>query len=246
MTAASDAEVRHGGGFSPYLRNAGLTRGEGEGTFVTGDLCPTPHRFDRAFFEQLEQLAPRAPVALAITGGWMNRHAEDFQWLQQRVRAGGLDIVWINHSYHHPYAIGRSNDNNFLLSAGVDMNVEIFDTERLLIANGETPSVFFRFPGLVSNPALMDTVRRAQLVALGADAWLAVNNQARPGSIVLVHPNGNEPDGIRLFSRMVAGARLPLPLRSINEAPAGVPLRGTLDEACAVPDACAKAEKDGN
>jgi hypothetical protein len=63
-----------------------------------------------------------------------------------------------------------------------------------LIANGETPSLFFRFPGLVSSDPLMRTVRRFHLVTLGADAWLAISQKPGPGSIVLVHPNGNEPE----------------------------------------------------
>jgi 2-polyprenyl-6-methoxyphenol hydroxylase-like FAD-dependent oxidoreductase len=46
---------------------------------------------------------------------------------------------------------------NFLLMPGFDMQSEILDQERLLIANGETPSIFFRFPGLVSDAALMHT-----------------------------------------------------------------------------------------
>jgi hypothetical protein len=257
--AAAATAAGKPGGFSPYLRNAGLGHGEGEGSFVTGDLCPTTHRFDRVFFEMLETIGARPPVALAVTGGWMTRHVADFQWLQERARAGALEITWVNHSFHHPYFIGRPNEANFLLSPGVDMNVEIFDLERLLIANGETPSVFFRFPGLISSPELMETVRQAHLVALGTDAWLALNPQTRPGSIVLVHPNGNEPDGLRHFARLLDGGKLPLPLRRINEAPTGSapqalipppeaplpPLRGTLDEACAERGGCAKSENQG-
>ena len=62
---------------------------------------------------------------------------------------------------------------NFLLTKGVDPQEEILDTERLLIANGETPSLFFRFPGLVSSDPLMQAVSQFHLVTLGADAWLA-------------------------------------------------------------------------
>lgn len=41
----------------------------------------------------------------------------------------------------------------------------------------------------------------------------------RDGSIVLAHPNGNEPGGLRLFSRLIKMGRLPDPLRPINDAP---------------------------
>jgi hypothetical protein len=94
-------------------------------------------------------------VALAISGLWLMRHGADFQWLKEQERSGALEITWVNHSYHHPYVPGRPVANNFLLMPGFDMQSEILDEERLLIANGETPSIFFRFPGLVSDAALM-------------------------------------------------------------------------------------------
>ena len=51
----------------------------------------------------------------------------------------------------------------------------------------------------------LDLVRRVAsygLVSIGSDAWLARNAKTQgptPGSIVLVHGNGNEPLGITRF-----------------------------------------------
>ena len=53
--------------------------------------------------------------------------------------------------------------------------------------------MFFRFPGLVSSDPLMQAVSQFHLITLGADAWLALGQKPGHGSIVLVHPNGNEP-----------------------------------------------------
>ncbi len=199
--------------------NAGLSHGEGEGSFITGDLCPSLRPLDRAFLEKIEALEPRTPVALSISGLWLMHHWADFQWLREQVRAGGLEIAWVDHSYHHPYVPGRALAQNFLLTPGVDMQAEILETERLLIANGETPSVFFRFPDLVSNEALTDIVRRDHLVTLGADGWLVFAPPLRPGAILLVHANGNEPEGLRLFTKLLDKGRLPRPFRPIGEAP---------------------------
>ncbi|MEF3366458.1 polysaccharide deacetylase [Methylocystis sp. 9N] len=203
----------------PALVNAGLIHGAGDGAFVTGDLCPSRKPLDRAFFEELAAQGPHTPVTLAVSGGWIARHGADFAWLREKARSGALDIAWANHSYSHPYVVGLADSRNYLLRPGVDMDREIFETEKLIIANGETPSVFFRFPGLVADGALLDHIRARHLVALGADSWLALGPPPRPGSIVLVHPNGNEPVGLRLFSRLVKTGRLPRPLRPINEAP---------------------------
>jgi hypothetical protein len=199
--------------------NGGLVRGGATGSFITGDLCPSRRPLDRAFLETLEAVETPLPVALSISGLWLVRHEADFAWLRDRERAGALRITWVDHSYHHPYVPGRPLAENFLLTPGVDMRAEILDTERLLIAHGETPSVFFRFPGLISNPALMQVVSDDHLIALGAGAWLAKSPRAQPGDIILVHPNGNEPAGLEIFSGLLAAGKLPRPFRPIEEAP---------------------------
>jgi hypothetical protein len=199
--------------------DAGLRHGATDGSFITGDLCPSRKPLDRGFLETLERMGPRTPVALAPSGLWLTRHRADFEWLRGEERSGALDITWVNHSYHHPYAPRLRPANNFLLTPGVNMQAEVLDTERLLIANGETPSIFFRFPGLISDAALVETVRRDHLVTLGADGWLVFAPPLRPGAILLVHPNGNEQEGLRLFSNLLNKGRLPLPFRPINEAP---------------------------
>jgi hypothetical protein len=150
-----------------FLQNAGLTHGAGPGDFVTGDLCPSKRPLDRAFFARLEAASPHASVALSISGVWLIHHFDDFRWLVDQRNAGALDILWVDHTYHHPYHRKLPDDANFLLSKGVDPEEEILDTERLLIANGETPSLFFRFPGLVSSDPLMQAVSRFHLVTLG-------------------------------------------------------------------------------
>ena len=163
-----------------FLQNAGLTHGGGRGDFVTGDLCPSQKPLARAFFTQLESAGPHVPVALSISGFWLIHHFDDFRWLVDQRNSGALNILWTDHTYHHPYHRKLPNDANFLLSKGVDPQEEILDTERLLIANGETPSLFFRFPGLVSSDPLMQAVSQYHLITLGADAWLALGQ--KPGA----------------------------------------------------------------
>ncbi len=206
-------------GAADVIVNGGLVRGAMTGSFVTGDLCPSHRPLDRAFLQTLEAIEKPAPVALAISGLWLIRHPADFAWLRKQERAGALDITWVDHSYHHPYVPRRPLADNFLLMAGVDMAAEILDTEQLLIASGATPSAFFRFPGLISNPALMRVAGDYHLIVLGADAWLARSPRAKPGAVILVHPNGNEPAGLEIFSSLIAGGKLPRPFRGIEEAP---------------------------
>lgn len=201
------------------LENIGLLHGKGAGAFVTGDLCPSRRPLDRGFLEALSKQGAATPIALSVSGLWMARHADDLQWLKQKDSSHELSITWVNHSYHHPYARNWPDAQTYLLTPGVDMDAEIFETEKLMIANGLTPSAFFRFPGLVSDAGLMEKLRERHLVALGADSWLALGPRPRSGSIVLVHPNGNEAIGLKLFSRLLEQGKMPLPFRPINEAP---------------------------
>jgi len=202
-----------------FLENAGLTHGASAGAYVTGDLCPSSRPLDRSFFDKLAASERSAPVALSISGLWLTRHFSDYAWLLERQSEGALDITWVNHSYHHQFRRGLPIDRNFMLMPGVDSDAEILRTERLLIANGQVPSLFFRFPGLVSNAPLMQAARRHHLIALGADAWLAINQRPRPGSIVLVHPNGNEEIGLKMFDSDMARGSIALPLEPLSAAP---------------------------
>ncbi|WP_159728483.1 polysaccharide deacetylase [Methylosinus sp. Ce-a6] len=199
--------------------SAGLGHGAGAGSYLTGDLCPSRRPLDRDFLRSLADVAPGAPLALSVSGLWLERHGADFDWLMSEAASGSLRIAWVGHSYSHPYAPRLADAQNYLLRPGVDLDAEILRVEKLLIERGATPSAFFRFPGLVADARLMEKLRRRHLIALGADAWLVLSPAPRDGSIVLVHPNGNEPAGLRLFSRLLEQGRLPLPFRRIEEAP---------------------------
>lgn len=202
-----------------FIANGGLTHGTPVGAFVTGDLCPSHRPLSRHFLETLETAGSPVPIALSLSGGWLVRHRADFQWLRDQEHSGALKITWVDHSFSHPYVPGRPPAENFLLMAGTDMRAEILNTERLLVENGETPSVFFRFPGLISNPALLKVAGDHHLIVLGAGAWLAKSLAAKPGDIILVHPNGNEPAGLAIFGNLMAAGKLPQPFRPIEEAP---------------------------
>jgi hypothetical protein len=204
---------------SAVIANGGLRVGPPNGAFITGDLCPSRRPLDRAFLQSLETQQSPLPLALSLSGTWLTHHRADYTWLLNQQRAGALQVTWVDHSYHHPYTPGRPLADNFLLTPGTNPQSEIFATERLLIANHQTPSVFFRFPGLISNPALMQLAATNHLIVLGAAAWLANTHSAHPGDIILIHLNGNEPAGLAIFSNLMAAGKLPQPFKPIDQAP---------------------------
>ncbi len=185
-----------------YLENAGLTHSINpkKGHFLTVDMCPSVKTFEKTFFLQLVSLAKNKgtpfPIAISMTGLWMLSHVHKFNWLLQMQRENKLDITWINHSFSHVYFEDLSQSENFLLFSQINLENEILTTELLLLKHKQLPSVFIRFPGLIGNKSLLQTIQSYGLIPVGADAWLFRDQRPKDGSIILVQGNSNEHLGI--------------------------------------------------
>ncbi|WP_185731455.1 polysaccharide deacetylase family protein [Larkinella rosea] len=191
------------------LQDAGIERADTteRGFSLTIDLCPSTKPLTRAVFDQLiaafEPEEKPIPVTITITGLWMQSHPQDLAYLKNLVKRGDLAITWVNHSFHHRYDPKRPLPINFLLEPATNLTGEILMNEQAMIRNGLLPSIFFRFPGLVSDKTVFDRVLAFGLLPIGSDAWLAKNQQPKQGSLVLIHANGNEPLGITDFIRLI-------------------------------------------
>jgi peptidoglycan/xylan/chitin deacetylase (PgdA/CDA1 family) len=186
------------------LQDAGLTHllpGE-SGVVLTVDLCPSRRPFEMRLVTRLRDAVEPAerpvPIAFSISGVWLREHPDTVRELRA-LDGRDLDITWINHSMNHRFSRRAPLTQNFMLEPGTNVASEVLDAEVAMLEAGLTPSVFFRFPGLVSEPTLVDAVTELGLIVVGSDAWLAKGQPAHDGSIVLVHGNGNEPRGIDAF-----------------------------------------------
>lgn len=184
------------------LQNHGIRRSEQEagGFFLSVDLCPSKKALDRDLFTSVGSLKGPGDrpqhLNIAVSGGWILKHRDEFEWLLKEEKAGNISVTWINHSYSHPYDSKAPVGENFLLSPGVDFEKEVLLNEVLLLENGVLPSPFFRFPGLVQDEGLVNKLKTLSLIPVGANAWLAKGETPEDGSIILVHGNGNEREGI--------------------------------------------------
>lgn len=215
------------------MQDAGIVRSltPVKGYFLTVDLCPSSKKgFNQQLFETLEHASQvhgtmALPAALSVSGGWIKRHPKAFAWLRNEAAAGRLDVTWVNHTMSHPYDSHLDLAHNFMREPGIDPLAEILGLEKMLIMQGITPSVFFRFPGLVSSPALIELIERLHLITVGSDAWLAKGQRPKPGSAILIHGNLNEPAGVRLMLEWVASQEEDsidfLPLESIAGTSSG-------------------------
>ncbi|MFC3560693.1 polysaccharide deacetylase family protein [Pedobacter jamesrossensis] len=190
------------------LQNAGIDHSipYEKGITLTIDLCPSHKPLDRVIFQsvfdEFKKIEQPAPLAVSVSGKWMLKHLDDLNWLKSLVDKKELDITWINHSYNHevnslPLA------ENFLLSPGTHLDIEVLENEKLMLKYGLIPSVFFRFPGLVSDKTIVQKIEEYGLIPIGSDAWLAKGQKPNAGSIVLIRGNGNEEIGVKDFIQLL-------------------------------------------
>ena len=204
----------------PYkFQNDGLKSSSSklDGCFLTIDMCPSKNKFEESFFKKLINYG-NIPfeVGISISGLWLLKHPQEFAWLCQQNKEGKLKITWINHTFSHLYYKDLPLEKNFMRFSLLDPEDPSHDSlmqasfqeeemlsEQLLVENDQLPSVFFRFPGLISNANLMSCLRILGLIPLGSEAWLAKGEEPKPGSIVLVHGNGNEKLGIVKVNKLL-------------------------------------------
>ncbi len=190
----------------PYpIENYGIKSASSlvRGVFLTVDMCPSTKPFEEKFFNTLVNLQRKmkkaVPLAISLSGLWALQHSKEFDWLIEQHKKQRLNITWINHSLSHVYYTDVPFPENFLLTPQTNFSEEILSLERILLSKGQVPSVFFRFPGLVSDENLIIQLRRFGLIPIASDAWLAKEQQAKEGSIILVHGNSNEHKGIEMI-----------------------------------------------
>lgn len=190
------------------LQNAGIDHSipNEKGIALTIDLCPSHKNMDRIIFQSLidefKKIEQPVPLAISVSGKWMLKHVADLAWLKGLVAKNELKITWINHSYNHEVN-NLPLSENFLLAKNTNLASEVLENEKLMLKNGLTPSVFFRFPGLVSDQQIVEKIEAYGLIPIGSDAWLAKGQQPNIGSIVLIHGNGNEELGVKDFIRLL-------------------------------------------
>jgi hypothetical protein len=198
---------------SDKLQDAGFTRFDSshKGIELTVDLCPSQRPLDRIVFtdliKEMEGIEKPVPLGVSITGLWIKEHPDDLSWLNGLAKSGLLSITWINHSFNHYVRKNVPLKMNFLLAPGTDINSEVLDTEIEMLGKGIMPSLFFRFPGLVSDHEIYEQILKLGLIPIGSDSWLAKGQWPDTGSVVLIHANGNEPLGVNDFIKLLKTKR---------------------------------------
>lgn len=213
--------------FAKQLSNATASFAKGGATqgvmandkaiYLTMDLCPSAKKgYESAFIEHLTKQNGKTPIAIALSSAWKEHHKKEFEAL---VKNPLLEITWVNHTHTHFYDPKLVERQNFMLHKNTDVRAEILGLEKTLLEEGITPSVFFRFPGLIADEKLMRELKETYfLIPLGANAWIAKNEPIKKGSIILIHGNKNEPQGIALLEKKLPDVVKTYTFHAIKEA----------------------------
>jgi hypothetical protein len=177
-------------------KTSGIDSTSLDGYALTMDLCPSSRKFDQDFFDFLAAKKV-SPIYLCISGKWAEKHKKDLDYILSKKKE--IEIVWVNHSYNHYYDPKKKLLNNFMLSENTNFDVEVLNNEKVMLRNGIVLSPFFRFPGLVCDVNICQKLINYGLIPLSSKAWLAKGEKVKKGSVILLHINGNERQGLPLF-----------------------------------------------
>lgn len=185
------------------------TQAPGDQFSLTVDMCQSSRVWDLDLFRWMVDLSSvtgePTRVGIAMTGLWAARHSHNFQQLLDWQRDGKLDITWINHSNRHQLSKDSRGKYHFLTKASIDFEKAVTDLEILLLSQDQMFSPLFRFPGLVHDSHRLRQLNGLSLLGLDANGWLAKGQPLADGSVVLLHGNGNETVGVRMFFEAIFG-----------------------------------------
>ena len=175
---------------------------------LTVDLCWSLRPVESDLFQAIRGAAKSrrcgvAPV-LFMNGRWIEQHPGEMHEMIELAMLDGVHVTWGLHTYAHP------KYGNFLNTFSREqVREDNMRVERQLLEWGVVPSAFYRFPGLVHDRERSDNVLDLDLFPIDCEAWMALTERDKnkemmgpfgkavsDGSILLVHGNGNEPDGI--------------------------------------------------
>jgi peptidoglycan/xylan/chitin deacetylase (PgdA/CDA1 family) len=192
---------------------AALRRGEpkrlDKTVAVTVDLCWSLRRSESGLLQTLKEVAARSkkkihPV-MFVSGRWLDQHPLEMHELIELSREPNVEMIWGHHSWDHPKTGGFMNDYS-----PAQLRKDTLRLEQAFLEWGITPTVYYRFPGLIHDRVRLAEILDLDLFPIDCDCWMALvrkmdkdpfYHHAREGSIILVHGNGNEPAGIPPLQR---------------------------------------------
>lgn len=181
---------------------------------VTVDLCWSLRKMESGLLSALREAGKpghRAHPVFFVSGRWLEQHPQDMHDLIEIDGDEGAEITWGLHSYVHPKSGGFMNDIE-----PAKIQEDTLKLERQFLNWGIVPSVYYRFPGLIHDTVRLREILGLDLFPIDCESWMVLVEQKRSGpfgkpvqagSIILVHGNGNEPDGIPLLERWLKANR---------------------------------------
>ena len=81
------------------------------GICLTIDLCPSRKPLDRSLIQDIlaafEKVERPVPLAISLSGLWMEKHPDDLRWLVKNQKPGPGSIVLIHGNGNEPLGIAK-------------------------------------------------------------------------------------------------------------------------------------------
>ncbi len=193
--AKNERAIRHG----PRDRLA-------DSVALTSDLCWSLRPCESRLYDMVAERAAAgrtASVTQFVTGRWMQQYPFALDDLLRREDRGDYHQTWGLHSWDHP------KSGNFMNAwYPASLRGDTLAQEKLMLEWGIAPGIAYRFPGLIHDKTRLETIIDLALVPVDCESWVSGMRTNRPptridargGSILLVHGNGNEPGGVERFA----------------------------------------------
>jgi Polysaccharide deacetylase len=201
------------------VEGIGLRRGDadklGKSVCVTVDMCWSLRPHEAGLFAALKEAGERgtgkAYPVLFVSGRWIEQHPVAMQELIDLGQGRSVEVVWGLHSWSHPKSGAFMNDYS-----RPQFREDTLRLEKLMLAWGVVPTVYYRFPGLIHDRTRLEASLDLDLLPIDCDSWMYLvearskspyAQPVREGGIILVHGNGNEPGGIQPLERWLGAHR---------------------------------------
>lgn len=153
-------------GLQSYPRTLALQDHEVILTFDDGPAAPTP-----AILAALDAECVKATFFL------IGRHAEELPKIVRREAESGHTVAY--HSYSHPDKTLRLMSKDAAL-ADIERGYKAVDLAAFGAASARPRTPFFRFPGFADTTALLEELKRRDVVVFGTDLWASDWKQMTP------------------------------------------------------------------
>ena len=139
------------------------------------------YKFERDLFLFLAAQKQASHINVIVSNRWILEDKANFRRIDSLIEQKKLNVVWIIKALDYD-----------------KLENEILNTERLLLEQGQLPSIFFKIDG-GWNESVAKKLQSFSLIPLDANSVLSKGGKIKKGSMVLVKGDGTESKYVKMI-----------------------------------------------